>query len=70
MVLKKEGVDTMKYIATLFWGFCLGQVVNYIGSSLTSGTYSFVTASLIGLLSAVIVILLAAAVPKSPEAQH
>ncbi|WP_370567434.1 YjzD family protein [Desemzia sp. RIT 804] len=70
MVMKKEGVDTMKYIATLFWGFCLGQVVNYIGSSLTSGTYSFFTATLIGLLSAVIVLLLTSAIPKPPETQH
>ncbi|MFL2099971.1 YjzD family protein [Desemzia sp. FAM 23991] len=60
----------MKYIATLFWGFCLGQVVNYIGSSLTSGTYSFFTATLIGLLSAVLVILLTSAIPKPPETQH
>lgn len=70
MRMKKEGVDTMKYVATLFWGFCLGQVVNYIGSSLTSGTYSFFTATLIGLLSAVLVILLSAAVPKPPQTQH
>lgn len=66
MKKQKEGVAIMKYLTTLFWGFCIGQVVNYIGSSLTGGSYSFFTATLIGLLSGVLVILLGSLVPK-PE---
>lgn len=65
--VQKEGVATMKYLTTLFWGFFLGHVVNYIGSSLTGGSYSFTTATVIGLLSAVLVMLIAAVVPKSTE---
>lgn len=60
----------MKYIATLFWGFCLGQVVNYIGGSLTGGIFSFTTATVIGLLSGVLVILLSNAVPKPSQDGH
>ena len=53
----------MKIIVTLFWGFCIGQAVNYIGSSLTGGSYDFVTATLIGLVSAVIILLIGQVVP-------
>lgn len=60
----------MKYIATLFWGFCLGQIVNYIGGSLTGGSFSFMTATVIGLLSGFIVILLANTVPKPHQDGH
>lgn len=59
----------MKYLTTLFWGFCIGQVVNYIGSSLTGGSYSFATATLIGLLGAALVIIIGLAVPK-PQVEH
>ncbi|MEG0267910.1 MAG: YjzD family protein [Carnobacterium sp.] len=58
----------MKIIVTLFWGFCIGQAVNYIGSSLTGGSYDFVTATLIGLVSAVIILLIGQVVPKTIHA--
>lgn len=59
----------MKYLTTLFWGLLIGHVVNYIGSSLTGGSYSFTTATVIGLLSAVLVVLIAAVVPKETKDQ-
>lgn len=58
----------MKIIITLFWGFCIGQAVNYIGSSLTGGSYDFVTATLIGLVSAVIILLIGQVIPKTIHA--
>ena len=58
----------MKIIVTLFWGFCIGQAVNYIGSSLTGGSYDFVTATLIGLVSAVLILLIGQVVPKTIHA--
>lgn len=61
----KKGCLKMKYIITLFWGFCIGQAVNYIGSSLTGGSYDFMTATLIGLVSAILIMLIGQAIPKT-----
>lgn len=58
----------MKIFVTLFWGFCIGQAVNYIGSSLTGGSYNFVTATLIGLVSAVIILIIGEVIPKTIHA--
>ncbi len=63
----KEGVCVMKYLMTLFWGFLIGQAVNYIGSSLTGGMYNFFIATIIGLVGAVIVILIGLVVPKNDK---
>ena len=61
-----KGGYVMKYLITLFWGFCIGQAVNYIGSSLTNGSYDFLSATIIGLVGAAIVILVGSVIPK-PE---
>ncbi|SEK35339.1 Protein of unknown function [Carnobacterium iners] len=55
----------MKIIVTLLWGFCIGQAINYIGSSLTGGSYDFVTATLIGLVSAGIILIIGQVIPKT-----
>ncbi|MCA9766333.1 MAG: YjzD family protein [Carnobacterium sp.] len=55
----------MKIIVTLFWGFCIGQAINYIGSSLTGGSYNFVIATLIGLISAGVILLIGQVIPKT-----
>ncbi|AEB29701.1 conserved hypothetical protein [Carnobacterium sp. 17-4] len=57
----------MKYLVTLFWGFLIGQAVNYIGSSLSSGSYDFITASAIGLFIGVMVILIAKSFPNQKQ---
>ncbi|MDN5371511.1 MAG: hypothetical protein PWR19_557 [Carnobacterium sp.] len=59
----------MKYLVTLFWGFFIGQAVNYIGASLSSSSYNFVTASLIGLFIGLMVILIAKAFSE-PKREH
>lgn len=40
----------MKYISTLFWGFILGHVAYYLGSQLTTASYNFIQATLLGLV--------------------
>lgn len=57
----------MKYLTTLFWGFCIGQAVNYIGSALTDGTYNFTLATIIGLIGGLIVIALGQLLTHSGE---
>ncbi|EOL41861.1 hypothetical protein RV11_GL001524 [Enterococcus phoeniculicola] len=47
----------MRYIVTLFWAFILGQVVSYIGSALTHGTYNFVLTTIVSLITGVLIIL-------------
>ncbi|WP_124057448.1 YjzD family protein [Vaginisenegalia massiliensis] len=49
----------MKYIMTLFWGFILGHVAFYLGSSLTSSPYNVVHGSLVGVFVAIGVVLVA-----------
>ncbi|CZQ83402.1 Hypothetical protein Tpal_441 [Trichococcus palustris] len=54
----------MKYIMTIIWGFILGQVSFYIGSALTGGSYDFTYATITGLFTTLIVILISALLPK------
>lgn len=60
----------MKYLVTFFWTFVLGQVVGYLGSSLTSGTYDFTLTTIISLVAAVIFLIIAqVAQPKKTNAK-
>ena len=58
----------MRYLATLFWTFILGQVVGYLGSSLAGATYDFQLTSIISLVAGVLIILLGLIAP-SPKRQ-
>ena len=60
----------MRYLVTLFWAFVLGQVVCYIASALTSGTYNFTVATIISLLAGVVVILIRFASKPSTSTNH
>ncbi|MGO4936891.1 YjzD family protein [Fundicoccus sp. Sow4_H7] len=55
----------MKYIITIIWGFILGHVVYYLGSSLTSTPYDFTLATILGLVMAVATVVLAQILLKS-----
>lgn len=46
----------MKYLATIFWAFCVGQATYYIGSALGNSTYDFKLATLLGLAGGVLCI--------------
>lgn len=60
----------MRYLVTLFWAFVLGQVVCYIASALTSGTYNFTLATIISLIAGVIVILIRFVAKPSTSTNH
>lgn len=47
----------MRYIITLFWTLILGQVVGYLGSSLMTQPYDFMSCLYVSLFVAVVVIL-------------
>lgn len=57
----------MKYIVTLFWSFILGHVAYYLGSSLTSVSYDFTSATILGLIVAVGVVIIANILKNSIE---
>ncbi|MRI80605.1 YjzD family protein [Fundicoccus ignavus] len=57
----------MKYIVTLFWSFILGHVAYYLGSSLTSVSYDFTSATILGLIVAVGVVIIANMLKNSIE---
>lgn len=57
----------MKYVVTLFWSFILGHVAYYLGSSLTSVSYDFKSASLLGLIVAIGVVIIANILKNSIE---
>ncbi|AOT56243.1 YjzD family protein [Weissella soli] len=60
-----------KYITTLVWTFILGEVVGYIGSALTGGTYNAMETSiismLIGTIGAVLIYVISKDATTSPE---
>ncbi|MGM0124627.1 hypothetical protein IGI37_002021 [Enterococcus sp. AZ194] len=60
----------MRYIVTLFWAFMLGQVVSYIGSALTHGTYNFVLTTIVSLLTGLFVILVGIISQPAKEVAH
>lgn len=57
----------MKYIVTLFWSFILGHVAYYLGSSLTSVSYDFTSATILGLIVAIGVVIIANMLKNSIE---
>lgn len=48
----------MRYLVTLFWTLILGQIVGFLASNLTGGTYSFIGTCLGSIFVAVIVMIL------------
>lgn len=64
--LMKEG-NQMKYIITLFWGFILGHVAYYLGSQLTSASYDFIQATLLGFIIAGTVFIITPLIKNSPN---
>lgn len=66
---ERRGAE-MKYINTLLWGFILGQVAFYIGSALEGNSYNFVQGSLMGLVLAIVVSVLAALLPSKKDKGH
>lgn len=57
----------MKYIVTLFWSFILGHVAYYLGSSLTSVNYDFTSATVLGLIVAIGVVIISNILKNSIE---
>ncbi|MFV0559495.1 MAG: YjzD family protein [Enterococcus sp.] len=62
----------MRYIVTIFWALILGQVVGYIGSALTNGTYDFTLTTIVSLFVVVMVVLISkvATTKDSPSTQE
>lgn len=58
----------MGKLIVLFWSFILGQVVGYIGGALNSGTYSFVTTTVVSLIAGVLIMIIGnAAIPNETK---
>lgn len=57
----------MKYIVTFFWSFILGHVAYYLGSSLTSVSYDFTSATILGLIVAIGVVIISNILKNSTE---
>lgn len=47
-------METMKYIAMLFWAIVLGQVAGFIGGALNQQTYNFQMTLIVSIVFAVI----------------
>lgn len=48
----------MRYIATLVWGVILGQVVGFLASALTGGTYDPKLSTLVSVIFVIILFVL------------
>ncbi|MHA3225297.1 YjzD family protein [Globicatella sulfidifaciens] len=60
----------MKYIDTLVWAFILGQVAYYLGSQLTTAAYDFKSASILGIVIAITVFIIAPILKQEPQHDH
>ena len=49
----------MKYIVTFFWSFILGQIVYYLGSSLTRAQYDLVGGTILAFVITIVVAIVA-----------
>jgi len=58
----------MDKLAVFVWAAILGQIVSFIGGSLTHGSYDFLQSLIVSLLTALIVILIGEA--SKPEKEH
>ena len=56
----------MKYIVTFFWSFILGQIVYYLGSSLTRAQYDLVGGTILAFVITIVVALVASK-PTAPK---
>jgi Protein of unknown function (DUF2929). len=60
----------MRYVITLFWAVCLGQLVGFLGGALTSTEYNFVWTLFFSILVAVLVIIIDKVItPKQKTSQ-
>lgn len=53
----------MKYFITFLWSFCIAQVTFFLGAKLTSMSYSFTHATLLGLAVTLSVIVITKILP-------
>lgn len=60
----------MKYIVTLIWAFILGHVAYYLGSQLTTAAYDFSKASILGVVIALAVFVIAPILKQEPQHNH
>lgn len=55
----------MGKLVVLMWTFVLGQVVGYIGGSLTQGSYDFTKTTIVSLIAGVLIMIIGeVALPK------
>ncbi|MGE6260214.1 YjzD family protein [Heyndrickxia sporothermodurans] len=60
----------MKFVATLFWTFILVQVLGYVASAMTNTEYDIKTISILGVVTTVLIAVLAAVIPKPAIEKH
>ncbi|MBO9128663.1 YjzD family protein [Bacillus sp. 165] len=60
----------MRVVWTLIWSFLLSQMMAYVISSMTGTTYDFMQATIMSVVIAVGVMLVAAVIPNEPVEHH
>ncbi|GAA3020361.1 YjzD family protein [Tetragenococcus solitarius] len=60
----------MRYLITIIWSLILGQVVGFLGSSLTSTNYDFILTTICSLVVGFIVIAIGSIVYPSKKQAH
>jgi hypothetical protein len=56
----------MRYIWTFFWTFLLVQMLNYVVSSMTGGTFNFNDGTILAIIVAVLIIVVSLIIPNDP----
>jgi uncharacterized membrane protein len=60
----------MRYFWTLLWTFLLVQMLNYVVSSMTGGTYDFMTGTILSVIVTVLIIMVSTIIPNEPADHH
>ena len=60
----------MRYVITLFWAICLGQVVGFLGGALTSTEYDFTWTLIFSIIVAVLVMLIDKVITPKKKTTH
>ena len=60
----------MRYIVTLFWAVCLGQLVGFLGGALTSTEYNFGWTLFFSIIVAVLVLIIDKVITPKQKTTH
>ncbi|MFD1706945.1 YjzD family protein [Siminovitchia sediminis] len=60
----------MRYLATLFWTLILVHMLMYVAGSMLGASYDFGTATILGIIAFILVMIVSAFIPEQPAEEQ